>query len=163
MTSRQFGTAAVVAALAYLLWKMYQATQPTGAVTTSYAIDTTAIGGPIVYSDNLKAFAQAVAQAEGFYVTGSIPQRANNPGDLKEGGTTINGITVFDSVDAGWAALYRQLWLIVTGESNYYNLDMTILDMAQMWTATQPSAWAANVGQALNVDPQTTQLWQVLA
>lgn len=136
---------------------------PTGTVTTWESFDLTPYGGPIVYPAEIKAMGQAIARAEGFYVAGSIPQQAHNPGDLKIPGSpnTINGITVFDSDDAGWTALYRQLMLIVTGQSNIYNLDMSIADMARYWTATQSSAWAANVAGALGVDT-SAKLWAVI-
>lgn len=136
---------------------------PVGTVTTSEGFDLSPYGGEVVYPPAIKTMAQAIARAEGFYVNGSIPQRAHNPGDLKVPGTTntINGITVFDSDDAGWNALYKQLYLIVTGRSSYYNLDMSIDDMARTWTATEQNAWAANVAGALGVD-RSTRLYQVI-
>lgn len=127
-------------------------------VTTDESFDLSPYG---VYPEAIKTVARAIARAEGFYVPGSVPQRAHNPGDLKlSGRPTINGISVFDSDDQGWAALYRQLSLIVNGQSRY-NLDMSIDDMARTWTTTEQSAWAANVAQQLGVAPSTA-LWEVL-
>jgi hypothetical protein len=136
------------------------------SVTTSEGFDLSPYGGPTTYPEPIKRFAQAIAKAEGFYVAGSIPQRANNPGDLKminwDGPTLGEGISVFQSVDAGWSALYRQLYLILSGQSGVYNLDMTIAQMGAKWTATQQSAWASNVAGYLAVSP-STPLWSVLA
>lgn len=133
---------------------------PTGTVTTSEDFTLS----PTAYPDALVRAAQAIARAEGFYVSGSVPARANNPGDLKNGDVgfgAINGITVYGSVDAGWQALYRQLWLIVTGQSAVYNLDMSVREMGARWTATEPDAWAANVAADLGVSA-STPLYQVI-
>lgn len=158
----QAGIGAVI--VGFLIWALGKGTGLTGTVTTSEGFDLAPYGGPTTYPQAIQTFANGIARAEGFYVSGSVPQRANNPGDLKVPGLpTLPGtsITQFDSVGAGWAALYRQLWLIVTGESSYYNLDMTISDMAATWTTSAPSGWAANVGSALGVDV-STPLYQVL-
>jgi len=135
----------------FLLWW----TRPKGTVTTSEVFELR----PTDYPDALKETARAIARAEGFYVAGSIPDRAHNPGNLKVGGETIGdtGITMFPDDDTGWAALYRQLARIVEGRSAYYTLDTTIRAMGQKWTATQSeqSAWAENVADALGVDIDT--------
>jgi hypothetical protein len=137
-------------------------TRPKGTVTTDYVwrID------PTAYPESIKAFARAIARAEGFYVPNSVPQRARNPGNLKMPnwqGPTINGISVFENVDQGWAALYRQLGLIVSGDSRHYTLDMTIAEMGETWTATvhEQAAWARNVAAAAGASV-TDRLWQVL-
>ncbi len=137
---------------------------PVGTVTTSEGFDLSPYGGPVIYPEAIKAAARAIARAEGFYVQGSIPQTAHNPGDLKIPGSTntiAGGITVFASDDAGWNALYKQLMMIVTGQSNVYNLDMSIAEMAARWTATQQGPWATNVAAALAV-PTSTKLYAVL-
>lgn len=136
------------------------------SVTTSEGFDLSPYGGPTTYPEPIKQFGHAIARQEGFYVTGSVPQRANNPGDLVmpnwTGPTLGAGISVFDSPDAGWNALYRQLWLILTGASNRYNLDMTIADMGAVWTTTQKTAWSTNVANYLGVSVDTP-LWAVLS
>lgn len=159
----QTKTIAVVGAIAaaLLLWRR----KPVATVTTSEGFDLSSIGGPVTYPAPIKRFAEAIARAEGFYVAGSIPQRAHNPGDLKvlgwDGPTLGGGISVFQSDDAGWSALYRQLWIIVTGGSNNYYLDMSIDEMAAKWTATQSDAWARNVAGFLAV-PTSTPLVSVI-
>ena len=142
-------------------------TRPKGTVTTSEEYDLSPYGGPTNYSPKVRAFADAIARAEGFYVAGSVPQRARNPGDLKipnwTGPVLGEGISVFESVDQGWNALYRQLQFIIDGRSRVYNLDFTIRDMGRKYTATltEQDAWANNVARVLNV-PVDTPLWQVL-
>lgn len=135
-------------------------------VTTSEGFDLSPYGGPTTYPQGIKNMAQAIARAEGFYVAGSVPARAHNPGDLKvpgwSGATIAGGISVFPDDASGFNALYRQLYLILTGGSAYYNLDMSIADMAKVWTVTQQSAWATNVAGALGV-PTSTPLWSILA
>jgi hypothetical protein len=96
---------------------------------------------------NVKLLAQGIAVAEGFGIIGSIPERSNNPGDLKLGSDYIS---VFSSAAEGWSRLYHQINIIVEGKSKVYNLSMTLLDMAQKWTATEKDAWAINVQNYLN-------------
>jgi hypothetical protein len=124
--------------------------------------------GVVVTSPRVRAFAQAIAQAEGFSVVGSVASRARNPGNLKLGGPhTINGVTVFESDALGWSALYRQLGLIVDGRSAHYRVSMTIAQMGATWAPTGGAdlniagAWARNVAAALRV-PVTTRLGDVL-
>lgn len=139
----------------------------TATVTTSEGFDLSVYGGPTTYPQPIKNVAVAIARAEGFFVPNSVPARANNPGDLKVSGKPVlpgTSITKFDSADAGWTALYNQLYLILTGRSGVYNLDMSIADMGRLWTATatEQGAWSSNVAQSLGVDP-ATPLWSVLA
>ncbi len=98
--------------------------------------------------------AEAIAHAEGFYVEGSIPQRAHNPGDLvlgDKGFGTLGSekITVFENEATGWAALEHQLTIIRTRQSHVYVPSMTIREMASHWTRTQPNEWAQNVCDGL--------------
>lgn len=146
-----------------LLW--FVKSQPRASVTTSEGFDFGAYGGQTSYPQPIVRLAQAIARQEGFYVAGSVPQRANNPGDLKVPGLpTLPGtsITKFQSADEGWNALYKQIQLIVTGRSAYYTVNMTIDQMARVWTATEQQAWASNVAMFLGTTTQAT-LRQVLA
>jgi hypothetical protein len=67
---------------------------------------------------------------EGFYVPGSKPQRNNNPGDLEHApGETHEGmdpIGSFATVEAGWAALERQL-------GRYANRGMTLQQLVEVY------------------------------
>jgi len=99
----------------------------------------------------------AIANAEGFNVARSIPQTANNPGDLELGdigyGTLGEGITVFGSIDDGWAALANQINLIVTGSSSHYSPNATLAQVGQTWSGS--SNWANNVAAYLGVSVNT--------
>lgn len=55
--------------------------------------------------------AQAIATMEGFYKPGSLAARNNNPGNLRSWGTNpvVNGYAQFPTLDAGWAALKKQI------------------------------------------------------
>lgn len=61
--------------------------------------------------------AQLIAREEGFFRSGSLPQRRNNPGDLRHSpnsshsGIDADAIGIIDSVEYGWADLERQLQL----------------------------------------------------
>jgi len=144
--------------LAYLMTRR----KLTATVTTGEWYDTEDYSaGSTSYPDGLKNFARAVAYAEGFGTPGAIPTVANNPGDLKVGGNTTNGgITIFDSVEAGWNRLYRQLALIISGGSSYYTLDMSIADMGNTY-ANGDSNWARNVAGYLGVSTDA-KLWEVI-
>lgn len=63
--------------------------------------------------DELKTL---IARMEGWNVSGSVAQRNRNPGNLRYAGQSgavgqNQGYAVFDSVEAGWAALERQIAL----------------------------------------------------
>lgn len=160
---------AIGAAIAALfLWRAFRSgVEPIATVTTSEGFDLSPYGGPVSYPEPIKSVATAIARAEGFFVTGSIAQRAHNPGDLKipnwTGPVLGQGISVFASDDAGWSALHKQLWLVLTGQSVNFNLDMTIRELAVTWTGNdQPENWARNVSSYLGV-PDSSYLWEVLA
>ncbi len=69
---------------------------------------------PIDTNNPLGSLADAWARAEGFYQSGSLAQRSNNPVNIKgtwDGvtGHTPSGIAVFDTPDSGFSA--AQSWL----------------------------------------------------
>jgi hypothetical protein len=63
------------------------------------------------FLDNLDNIVEGWARQEGFYKQGAVPQRSNNPGDIKTRsgddvvGHTASGIAVFDDVGDGWQTL----------------------------------------------------------
>lgn len=65
----------------------------------------------------MSKLAQLIAQEEGFNVPGSVPNRSDNPGDLRHApgeehpAGDPNSVGSFDTADDGWAALERQLQL----------------------------------------------------
>lgn len=115
-------------------------------------------------NDAVQKIAKAVATAEGFYVNGSLPQRANNPGDLELGDIgngTINGKTVYANVSQGWQALYGQVQAMLDNSSKIYGPTWTIQDIANEYVSGQsgPSndslTWAQNVADNLGVSVDT--------
>lgn len=108
----------------------------------------------------VETIARAIARAEGFFVADSLPQRANNPGALTLGDVgfgTIADKTVFGSLAAGWEALHRQVALMLSGASAYYNPQMTLAQVAVIYTGgDNPTRWAQTVAGALGVTPATT-------
>ncbi len=157
------GTQLVIAAVlvSIIVWLR----RPVASVTTDWTVDLSTMGAPVP-SSRVENVAKAIARAEGFYVSGSIPQRARNPGNLKRGAPTLPGtsITQYTTAGEGWSALYKQLTLIATGKSAYYNPATTIRAMGQTWTATKSEqlAWSTNVANVLGVGIDTP-LGQVLA
>ncbi len=115
----------------------------------------------IVNSAMVEAMMQAIARAEGFYVNGSLPQRANNPGDLTDDGDvgygTLGGahITVYASVDDGWAALRKKVTRMLAGHSRTYPITLSLAQVGQLY-ANGDSNWANNVAAALGVSTDTT-------
>jgi hypothetical protein len=107
----------------------------------------------LTVSDGIKAVAEAIARAEGFYVAGSEPARANNPGDLKIGDRgygVIFGKTIFATPEDGWNALYRQLILIRNGKSRNFKPTDTWRAVAQTWVGPSGSEdWLKNVTNRL--------------
>ena len=58
-----------------------------------------------------ESIAQAIATMEGFFQSGSIAQRNNNPGNLRSWGNApvVNGYASFATPEDGWNALYSQV------------------------------------------------------
>lgn len=156
---------AVAVGLGVLLLLWWLTRQPKATVETEWTWRMAE--GTNIYGVGIRQLARAIARAEGFYVAGSLPARAHNPGDLIQPWRTdlptmgAEGITVFPSDADGWEALHRQLWLIASGQSRVYSVDMTLQDMAERWApgsvhGNNPSAWAANVALDLGVSASAT-------
>jgi len=125
------------------------------SLTSGLAVDASAVASSVT-----SALANAIAKAEGFFVPGALPNRTNNPGDLMVGSVgngTQAGKTVFSSAADGWQALYNQVELMLTGQSQYYDPSMTISQVAKLYTgADNAAAWASTVASELSVTPDTT-------
>jgi hypothetical protein len=120
------------------------------------------LGGnlPIAPTTQVQVIAKAIAKAEGFYVQGSISQRAHNPGDLELGDIgygTISLKTIYPSDGQGWNALYRQVERFLgILPSSMYNSNMSIAEIASHYVGDSgASDWARNVADALGVDVDT--------
>jgi hypothetical protein len=104
-------------------------------------------------SSKIRRIAQAIARAEGYGVPGAIPTVRNNPGNLKGPDGVIR---TYSTPEEGWQALYRQVLLMLTGESRYYKPEMTIAEIARTYTGeARFMDWANNVSLFLGVTPQT--------
>src|SRR6516165_5090507 len=99
----------------------------------------------------VQQFAQAIANAEGWFVAGSRPQRNNNPGNLTD---SAGAFRIFSTVADGWAALYEQVSLMFYGGSAHYDPSMTIAQVGAIYAAGD-SNWSNNVASYLGVTPQT--------
>ena len=111
-------------------------------------------------SDQVQKIAQAIATAEGFFVSGSRPQRNNNPGDMTQdliGKSTgkDGAFVVYATPDDGWANLYAQVQKWLDGSSSHATANSTITEIAGFYTTTDQSAWATNVANELGVSVDT--------
>ena len=131
-----------------------------GIVIVLFIVGLAFVSKNVAPTDKVKAIAQALAKAEGFYVPGSVPQRAHNPGDLKLGDVgngDISGKTIFLTDEDGWNALYHQINLMVSGESEFYDPSMSWRDIASIWVGTtDANNWMLNVTNSLKVLPDST-------
>jgi hypothetical protein len=114
----------------------------------------------MILSDAINEFAAGIALAEGFYVSGSRAQRNNNPGnitvDITETGIGKDGnFIVYSNPTEGWNALKRQVELILTDASKFYDSGMTLRQIAQVYTTTDQLAWATNDASKLGISIDT--------
>jgi hypothetical protein len=101
----------------------------------------------------LSDFENAIAQEEGYYVEGSLPNTLNNPGDLTDGnGNLINFPTTMD----GWNALTQKLTNVQQGASKVYSPSQTLEQFENTYTGGDPNA-ASNIASILGggVTPST--------
>ena len=89
----------------------------------------------------IQRLAGAMAQVEGFYITGSIAQRNNNPCCMVyspyQAGKK-DGFAYFNTDGEGWDATYYQLHLIFDGQSSYYQPTMSLMAFVNTWASTSP-------------------------
>jgi len=108
----------------------------------------------IVSDTVVDRIARAIARAEGYFVAGSLPNRLNNPGSLKDPNT--GQLRAFPTVEEGWAALKQQVARMLEGTSRFYQPSMTIAQIAAIYTGgDKPDAWARIVAGELGVSPDT--------
>src|SRR5208282_3598486 len=71
----------------------------------------------------MSKLAEAIAHEEGFFIPGSLPNRDNNPGDLRHSPHSFHSVDAPDAIGQidtstdGWADLERQLALYVKDDS----------------------------------------------
>jgi len=108
-------------------------------------------------SPKVVQLAHAIAQAEGFYVKGSIPNRCHNAGDLKgtkfpnQIGVCRGGHARFRTDADGWAALYNQVQKIAEGTSTKYTPRATFRQVAKTY-AQNYRPWLRIVTKTLQVE-----------
>jgi hypothetical protein len=110
--------------------------------------------------DKIWDVCRAIAIAEGANVSGSNPDRLNNPGDISDGSLTYgfevhsgSSVTKFPDKNTGWLELYTKIQnAFVTGSSLVYSPDMTWTQFSQKY-AGDSQAWLNNVVSELGVLP----------
>lgn len=101
----------------------------------------------------IERIAKAISIAEGYGKPNTIPTLRNNPGNIKN---SQGEIITYPTPEDGWRALYRQVLLMLTGESRYYRPEMTIAEVARIYTGEAAYMnWAINVSRVLKVTPET--------
>jgi len=91
----------------------------------------------------------------------NLPQRNNNPGNVKAGGladglavgTDSQGHLIFPSPEAGFQALQMDLQAKIAGRSRYLPPNPTIAQLGKVY-AEDPN-WPKSVARMLGVDPNT--------
>lgn len=112
--------------------------------------------------DKIWTICRAIALAEGANISGSVPDRLNNPGDISDGSSTYGSqvqdgshVTTFPDKKTGWQALYNKINNIANGKSCVYCADWTWQQFAEKY-AGDSCVWANNVASALGVSSDTT-------
>jgi LysM repeat protein len=91
----------------------------------------------------------------------NLPQRNNNPGNIKAGGlsddlatgTDSQGHLVFPTPEAGFEALIRDVQAKVSGNSKYLQANPTLAQLGSVY-AEDPN-WSNSVAKILGVTPET--------
>lgn len=96
-------------------------------------------------------------------VSGNLPQRNNNPGNVKSGGLAAvdalavgrdsQGHLIFPNAQAGFQAMALDLQAKLSGNSRYVPANPTIAQLGKAW-AEDPN-WANAVARIAGVTPQT--------
>ena len=114
-------------------------------------------------TDFLYKLASAIATEEGFFVAGSLPQRMNNPGDIRSAPwlqhpALVHGFWMADSIQQGIAGLYHQLALDV---ARGWTLTQLIYTYAPPADHNRTAEYLANVARMVAIDPKVT-MWTYL-
>lgn len=104
-------------------------------------------------TEQIERIARAIATAEGYGIAGAIPTLRNNPGNIR---SSAGPIATYPTIEDGWAALYRQVRLMLAGGSSYYQPTMTLSEVARVYTGESAYMnWANNVARILGVSIDT--------
>lgn len=93
--------------------------------------------------------------------SGNLPQRNNNPGNLKSGGLADNlatgtdsqGHLIFPTPQAGFEALVTDIQAKISGNSRFVKANPTISELGKVY-AEDPN-WSNSVARILGVNPNT--------
>ena len=95
--------------------------------------------------------------------SGNLPQRNNNPGNVKSGGlkevdamatgTDSQGHLIYPTPEAGFEALIRDVQAKVSGNSKYLQANPTLAQLGSVY-AEDPN-WSNSVAKILGVTPET--------
>lgn len=91
----------------------------------------------------------------------NVPQRNNNPGNIKSGGLAdkyatgvdSQGHLVFPSADVGFRAMQEDIAAKVSGRSQYLPANPTLAQLGKVYA--EDPRWANSVAQILGVNPNT--------
>lgn len=105
----------------------------------------------------IDTLAQAIGQMEGYFKSGSVADRNNNPGNLRASpyaiGKDANGYAIFPDAQTGWNALYYQLNL-------YSQRGLTLEQMINVYAPASdnndPNNYLNFVTGKLGVGPNTS-------
>lgn len=94
-------------------------------------------------------------------MSGNLPQRNNNPGNLKSGGLADNlatgtdsqGHLIFPTPQAGFEALVTDIQAKISGNSRFVKANPTISELGKVY-AEDPN-WSNSVARILGVNPNT--------
>lgn len=115
-------------------------------------LNTSASGGEVPTSQ-VERIARAISIAEGYGLAGAIPTVRNNPGNIR---SAAGPIATYETIEAGWNALHRQVRLMLAGTSSFYSPSMTISEIARVYTGEGAYMnWARNVARILGVSTDT--------
>jgi len=108
----------------------------------------------------ISLIASAIASGEGFFVNGSLPQRDNNPGDLRAAPWLVHPVIVDDFWKAsllaqGIAGLYHQIALDI---ARGYTLRQLIEAWAPASDGNNTENYVNETARRTGLDPDTP-LW----
>lgn len=107
----------------------------------------------------VRGISLAIARMEGFYKAGSLAQKNNNPGNLRSWGDrpVVKGYAKFPSVEDGFAALRRQIELLIGRGLTMYEFfggkRGVYPGYAPSGDGNKPKEYAEFVARQVGVDP----------
>ena len=115
-------------------------------------------------NDLLYRLASAIASAEGFFVAGSLPQRDNNPGDLRAAPWLKNsilqsGFWQANTKQEGIAGLYHQLALDI---ARGYSLRQLIYAWAPPTDGNKTQNYLQETARRTGITDTESPLWNLL-